>query len=258
MNSDTAKHFLRTIALTAMTLATTMALTNTAIAEELRVRQQVYRGTVTGKVHEVRQVNVDLQEICKALRLPCQKIGDGYWIPVTRASDTPGTAPTHIKAGTVQISDGKHSLALVADGDKAMVNLKELSDALEGKLVYNKDTEILDFYLLAKVEATAAGWGAASSHYRLLFFGNDTAPACKHFKPSLKQYEKDSKTPVIWIDTAKTNSDDYRNFIHYFQGNMIPHTVLISRDGKVWKRWTGSIPLGKFATEANSIIKIPR
>jgi hypothetical protein len=33
---------------------------------------------------------------------------------------------------------------------------------------------------------------------------------------------------------------------------------LISQDGKVWKRWTGSIPLGKFATEANAVTKIPR
>lgn len=252
MNSNTAYPRWGYNALKALSLAAILALSLPVSADELRVRHRVYKGTVTGKGHEPTQLQVDIQEISKALELKCKKLGDGYWV----ATPTNSEPPTTVGAGMVQV--GNQTVNFTPDGDKAMVNLKDLSDALEGKLVYNKDTEILDFYVVGKPEATAAGWGSASSHYRILFFGNDSAPACKHFRPSLKQYEKDSKTPVIWIDTAKTNSDDYRNFIHYFQGNMIPHTVLISRDGKVWKRWTGSIPLGKFATEANNIIKIPR
>lgn len=237
----------RIIQLWTCTLVTAALISAPLLADELHIRHKPFNGTMVGSCRESAALRVDLKGLCEALDLKLQAKDHGYFVEGATAT---------VQADKVAV--GQTSLSFTREGEQALVNLKEFLDAVGGRMTFSPDTGILDVVLPKKTGPAGSDWGTASAYYKLIFFGTDSAPAAKHFKPILKQVEKDSKTPVVWVDTNQTHSDNYINYIHFFQGNMIPHTVLVSQDGKVWKRWTGSIPLGKFATEVKSIVSKPR
>ena len=222
---------------------------NLAGADELYIRNKPFKGSIQGVGHDASHLRVDAGPAVEAMGLTVTEI-EGNWV-VAKGGQVPAL-PAGVK-GKGKLYVGGKELPFVADGRIRYVVLQDLGKLLGARFVYNKDTGILDVSMTG--QSTPDNWGGASASYRLVYFGTDKAPACRHFHPLLAQFEKDSKIPVVWIDTEKPTANLYKNYIKYFEGTQIPHTVLVNSGGKAVKRWTGSIPLGKFSAEVRSLTR---
>ena len=216
------------------------------------IRNKPFKGDLIGTGHDPAKLRVELTSVVRALGLRLTEI-EGNWF-ISNNNSAPVQAP-----GTGKLYVGHTELAFVREGERRFVNLGDLGQLIGARFLFNKDLGVLDMDLGGSTGDGGTGleWGAGSSvPFRLIYFGNDqVAPASRHFRPTLRKIEKDTKVPVIWIDTEKSSSDLYRAFIKYFEGNQIPHTVLVSNQERVLKRWTGSVPYGKFVSELKAATK---
>lgn len=219
------------------------------------IRNKPFKGSVVGIGHDPANIRIELKAACEALGIVLTEINGNY--EISSVGRVPALPPG--VQGTGHLYVGVRELAFTRDDGRMYVNLKELGTLIGAEFVYNRELDTLDMSMTrySRNGVDNTNWGtAANSPYKLIYFGNDkVAPASKHFRPILQQIEKDSHVPVVWVDTEQPSSDVFLAYIHFFDGNQIPYTVLVNPQDKVVLHWTGSIPYNKFIIQLRGAVK---
>ncbi|MBT9583314.1 hypothetical protein IV102_08185 [bacterium] len=219
------------------------ALSSTAWADRLYVRNKMYHGYLTGSAHDVKSLEVDIQEFSRVLGYSLEEI-EGNWVVKVKPGDSTPVLAGHTKKLYVV---GKE-VAYRHDSERKLVHLSDLAGLLGGRLVRHPEAGTIDFNLIPKAHT---GYDPKKCH--LIFYGADWAPASKLFKPVVVQVDLREIVPVIYVDCNQPRSANYKNFIGYFNGDKIPYTILLGPKGKVLKTWTGYQDLGPFTTEIQKL-----
>lgn len=201
----------------------------TAGADQLYIKNKPFNGYLVGTAQNIDNIEVDLGDLCKALGLTVEE-AEGNWL--VRPS---GGARPDLPKGAHKLYFGTKEVPFRTDGDHKLVKLRDAARGLGGRLQRHPELGTIDFDLIPG--KTTNGYNPNEFH--LVYFGADWAPASKMFKPVVIDYDLKDEIPVIYVDCTQPRSDNYRNFIRYFKGDLIPYTVLIDPKGRAVKTWTG-------------------
>jgi hypothetical protein len=228
-----------------LTLACLTLISHSCFADRLFVRNKPFQGYLLGTANP-DSIEVEIADLAPALGLILREV-DGNWV-MSAEGDSP---PAGLKPNAHKLYLGGKEVSYRVDGVHRLVKLKLAAQALQARVVRHPEVGTIDFDLVSGSTAQSSEY--RKEGYRLVFYGADWAPASKMFKPVVVDLDLKKLVPVLYVDCTQPRSDNYKNFIRYFKGNLLPYTVLLGPKGIV-KSWTGYQELGPWSVEVERIL----
>ena len=220
-------------------------LTLPGAADRLFIRNKPFQGYLLGTANP-ESIEIEIADLATALGMEFKEV-DGNWVVAPPESPE----PENLVSGDQKLYLGNAPLDYRMDGPHRLVRLKDAATNLNARLVRHAEIGTIDFDLVQ--EGTANTSGYRKEGYRLIFYGADWAPASKMFKPVVVDFDLKKWVPVLYVDCTQPRSDNYKNFIRYFKGNLLPYTLLMGPQGVV-KTWTGYQELGPWTVEVERLL----
>ena len=204
-------------------------------AEELWVANQPYQGALNRTGGEIR---VELEPFLKCLSLQFQAGDTGGCIA---PEDAEVCSTDH--QGVFYRGRRLNSAKMTPSGYG--VQLKELAQVLEGRVIHNRELGTIDFY-------RAPQSCARTAKLRVLSFVNaeDVEGAVRRMEGFSKSQEAD----LVVMDAQARDTAAFETYGSYLRLGSIPYTVLVDASGRVMKSWDGLPTTGEL-TQAQSSYK---